>query len=72
MSPVGTRQRVLVGPIRRQHLSGREDADPLFSYATYREREHARRRGVEPLDVIDRQEQRGIDRERTEGGNERT
>ena len=51
---------------------GREDADRLLADATHREREHACRRGVEPLDVVDRQEQRRIAGERSQGGNERT
>ena len=51
---------------------GREDADWPLADTAYREREHARRRGVEPLDVVDRQQQRRIAREGPEGGDERT
>ena len=34
---------------------GREDADRLLADPTYGKREHACRRGVEPLDVVDRE-----------------
>ena len=66
---VGESERIgLVGSTSQ----GREDADRLLADATHREREHACRRGVEPLDVVDRQEQRRIAGERPQGGNERT
>ena len=34
---------------------GREDADRLLADPAYGKREHACRRGVEPLDVVDRE-----------------
>ena len=53
----------------------REDADRRLARAPCREGEHARRRGVEPLDVVDGHEQRAFGREdaerRDEGARQR-
>ncbi len=51
---------------------GREDADRLLADAADREREHACRRGVEPLDVVDREEQWRIAGEGSKRGDKPT
>ena len=50
---------------------GRKNADRLLPDAANREREHSCRCRIEPLDVVDREEQRTVFRELAEGSDER-